>query len=105
LHAILDWINIDFTVRKHFLPQLIRHVRLPLVQRELLYNNMLLRNDPTCQEVYENAGKEKDPNTPNPIVRAFPRKSAGQPQHIIVFCGDVLTTNIFVFDVVVSISK
>lgn len=49
--AVLHWIKHDLDERKVFVPELMAHVRLPLVNREFLMNceaDPIFREDPKC---------------------------------------------------------
>jgi kelch-like protein 17 (actinfilin) len=53
--AVLNWIKHDLTERKKHIAELISNVRLPLLNREFLMENVetepLVREDPTCKEL------------------------------------------------------
>ncbi|KAF0759416.1 Uncharacterized protein FWK35_00018029 [Aphis craccivora] len=52
--CVIKWVKHEFNRRKHLLPNLMEHVRLPLISKEYLVENVvnepLLKNDPKCKE-------------------------------------------------------
>ncbi|CAH1736901.1 unnamed protein product [Aphis gossypii] len=52
--CVIKWVKHELNQRKHLLPNLMEHVRLPLVSKEYLVENVvnepLLKNDPKCKE-------------------------------------------------------
>ncbi|KAE9544394.1 hypothetical protein AGLY_001573 [Aphis glycines] len=52
--CVLKWVKHQLNKRKHLLPNLMEHVRLPLISKEYLLENVvnehLLKNDPKCKD-------------------------------------------------------
>ncbi|KAE9531955.1 hypothetical protein AGLY_010157 [Aphis glycines] len=52
--CVIKWVKHELNQRKHLLPNLMEHVRLPLVSKEYLLENVvdepLLKNDPKCKD-------------------------------------------------------
>lgn len=53
--AVMHWVNVDSESRKHDLPQLMEHVRLPLLSQDYLVQNVeenvLMRSNALCKDL------------------------------------------------------
>ncbi|XP_027851068.2 ring canal kelch homolog [Aphis gossypii] len=82
--CVLKWVKHQLNKRKHLLPNLMEHVRLPLISKEYLLENVvnehLLKNDPKCKDyVFEalhfNLIKLVNPSSIPETIWCKPRQS------------------------------
>lgn len=89
--SVIGWIQFDSNERRKYLPQLLEHVRLPLVSQDYLVsrveNEPLLKEDLLCKDFIIEAlkyhllkGDAK--NTLTKTTRTIPRQPIGQPKVI-----------------------
>lgn len=94
--SVIAWIQFDANERRKFLPQLLEHVRLPLVSQDYLVsrveNEPLLKEDLLCKDFIIEAlkfhllkGDAK--NTLTKTTRTIPRQPIGQPKVLLVIGG------------------
>lgn len=81
--CVLKWVKHQLNKRKHLLPNLMEHVRLPLISKEYLLENVvnehLLKNDPKCKDyVFEalhfNLIMSVNPSSIPETIRSKPRE-------------------------------
>lgn len=57
--SVMNWVRHNLAERKHYLPQILEHVRLPLLSAKFLIshvsNDPLIRNDITCRDLIDEA--------------------------------------------------
>ncbi|CAH1730994.1 unnamed protein product [Aphis gossypii] len=79
--CVLKWVKHKLNERKHLLPNLMEHVRLPLISKEYLLENVvdLLKNDPKCKDyvieaLHFNLIKSVNPSSIPETIRNKPRQ-------------------------------
>ncbi|XP_050060154.1 ring canal kelch homolog [Aphis gossypii] len=89
--CVLKWVKHELNLRKHLLPNLMEHVRLSLISKAYLLENVvnehLLNNDPKCKNyVFEalhfNLIKSVNPSAIPETIRNKPRRL---PKIVLVF--------------------
>ncbi|KAL4084235.1 hypothetical protein QTP88_028060 [Uroleucon formosanum] len=91
--CVIKWVKHDLDHRKDFLPDLMEHVRLPLIKPDVLLNiseEPLLKNNPKCKDYVFDALKFyiqqsfKHITIPK-TIRCEPRKFGGSQKVILMF--------------------
>ncbi|CAH1710740.1 unnamed protein product [Aphis gossypii] len=84
--CVIHWVKYDMDSRKDFVPELMEHVRLPLVSNQYLLDNVLheplLKTSPKCKDYIIEALqfhllKYLEPLTVSQTIRRTPRQSIG----------------------------
>lgn len=95
--AVLNWIKHDLLERKKYIAELISNVRLPLLNREFLMENVetepLVREDPLCKELLLEAMKyHLLPEQRSSLVsqRTLERRPEGMKKYIFAIGGGSL---------------
>ncbi|XP_029342498.1 kelch-like protein 3 isoform X4 [Acyrthosiphon pisum] len=91
--CVIEWVKHDLEHRIHFLPELMEHVRLPLLKSDILFNiseEPLLKNSPKCKDfVYDalqfNIQKSFQYITIPKTIRCKPRQFGGSQKVILTF--------------------
>ncbi|XP_029342505.1 kelch-like protein 2 isoform X2 [Acyrthosiphon pisum] len=93
LDCVMKWVKHDLDSRKDFLPELMEHVRLPLLKPEILFKiseEPLLKNSPKCKDyVYDaiqfNLQKSVQHFTIPKTIRCKRRQFGGSQKVILMF--------------------
>lgn len=93
--SVIAWIQFDAKERRKYLPQLLEHVRLPLVSQEFLVsrveNEPLLKEDLLVKDFIIEALKyhllKGDAKNTLKTTRTIPRQPIGQPKILLVIGG------------------
>lgn len=93
--SVIAWIQFDVNARRKFLPDLLQHVRLPLVTQDYLVsrveNEPLLKEDLLCKDFIIEALKyhllKTDAKNTFKTTRTIPRQPIGLPKILLVIGG------------------
>lgn len=93
--SVIAWIQFDEQIRRKHLPQLLEHVRLPLVAQDYLVsrveNEPLIKEDLLCKDYIIEALKyhllKTDTKNTFKTIRTIPRQPIGLPKILLVIGG------------------